>query len=164
MLEQEDEYASVYAFAGSGAAVESTPPINSPVQVLVSTESLTVTDEDPASFKVAIEIDEGYHIVAANPGDSDAAKLLLPLRVGLTKGQGIAIFADYPAGESYGVDSVGTFNINSGRIEFDVMIEKAPGIGPTPGAPVIGISFQACNDSACQAPQTVELDIEINID
>ena len=164
MLEEEEEYAGVYTFAGSGAAAESAPPINSPVQVLVSTDLITVTDEDPASFKVAIDIQDGYHIVAAMPGSSDAAKLLLPLRVGLTKGQGVAVFADYPEGQEYGLETVGTFNINSGRIEFDVMIEKAPGVGPTPGAPVIGVSFQACNDSACQSPQTVELDIEIIID
>ncbi|MBL4698428.1 MAG: thioredoxin domain-containing protein [Phycisphaerales bacterium] len=164
MLEQEDDYAGIYTFAGSGEVIESKPTNNSRVQVLVSTESITVTDEEPASFKIAIEIEEGYHIVAAEPGDSDAAKLLLPLRVGLTKGQGVAVYADYPEGHEYGLDSVGTFNINSGRIEFDVMIEKAPGVGPTPGAPVIGVSFQACNDSTCQAPQTVELDIEIVID
>lgn len=163
MLEQEDEYASIYAFAGSSGAVEQSKKIQSPVKILVSTDSLTVSDDEPASFKIAIDIDKGYHIVAAEPGESDAAKLLLPLRVGLTKGKGVAVFADYPQGESYGLDSVGTFNINSGRIEFDVIIEKAPGVGVAPGAPVLGVSFQACNDLTCQAPQTVELDIEIVI-
>ncbi|MDF1810318.1 MAG: thioredoxin domain-containing protein [Phycisphaerales bacterium] len=161
MLDQE-EYNKLYAFAGSDQDQKPTE-INSPVKVLVSTDTIQVSDDEPASFKIALEIDNGYHIVAAQPGESDAAKLLLPLRVGLTKGQGIAIYADYPQGQAFGLDSVGSFMVNEGRIEFEVAIEKAPGVGPTPGAPVIGVSFQACNNNACQAPQTVELQIEIEI-
>jgi uncharacterized protein len=168
MLEHEDDYAKLGAFkpsaTGSSGGVNQPKPIASPVKVLVSTDTITVADDQPASFKIALEINKGYHIVAAEPGDSEAAKLLLPLRVGLTKGQGIAIYADYPKGTAYGIPSVGTFNVNKDRIEFEVAIEKAPGVGPTPGAPVIGISFQACDDSTCQAPETVELDIEIIID
>lgn len=163
IVEQESDYAPLYAFAGTTGAAAKPNLTPSPVKVLVSTDSISVADDEPASFKIALEIDDGFHIVAAEPGDSDAAKLLLPLRVGLIKGQGIAIYADYPAGESFGLDSVGTFNINSGRIEFEVAIEKAPGVGVAPGAPVIGVSFQACNDSACQAPQAVELDIAVEI-
>jgi uncharacterized protein len=168
MLEHEDDYAKLGAFkpsaTGSSGGVSQPKPIASPVKVMVSTDTITVADDQPASFKIAIEIDQGYHIVAAEPGESQAAKLLLPLRVGLIQGQGIAIYADYPPGTPYGLDSVGTFNINKDRIEFEVAIEKAPGIGPTPGAPIIGVSFQACDDSTCQAPQTVELDIEIIIE
>jgi len=168
MLEHEEDYAKLSAFkpsaTGSSGGVNQPKPISPPVKVLVSTDTITVADDQPASFKIALEIDEGYHIVAAEPGDSEAAKLLLPLRVGLIQGQGIAIYADYPKGTPYGLDSVGTFNINKDRIEFEVAIEKAPGVGPTPGAPIIGVSFQACDDSTCQAPQTVELDIEIIIE
>ncbi len=136
----------------------------SPIEVFVSESILTVTDDLPTSFMLAIEINEGTHIVAALPGDSDAAKELFPLRVGLTQGQGIAVYADYPDGQPHTLEELGTFNTNTGRIEFEVAIEKAPGVGVAPGAPVIGVSFQACDDSACQSPQTVELDIEINID
>jgi uncharacterized protein len=167
MLKDKQRYHDHYEFAlpkqQSEPQASSNPKPRSPVTVMVSTESITVTDETPASFKVALEIEQGYHIVAASPGESDAAKSLIPLRVGLVSGQGIAIYADYPQGTEYGLDLVGKFNINSGRIEFDVAIEKAPGIGATPGAPVIGVSFQACNDSTCQAPQTVQLDIQIEI-
>jgi len=164
IIQQRAVYDPIYTFAGEGGAPE--PPkatISSPVKVMVSTDHITVSDDHPASLKIALEIDDGYHIVAAEPGDSEAAKLLLPLRVGLTKGQGIAVYADYPEGTKYGIDSVGSFNVNAGRVEFEVAIEKAPGVGVAPGAPVIGVSFQACNDTACQAPQTVELDIDIEI-
>ena len=165
IMKQRDQYDAFYSFAKSGQAHSaSTQKAKSPVVVLVSTDSITVTDDTPASFKVALEIEDGYHIVAAEPGDSDAAKSLLPLRVGLISGQGIAIYADYPKGTPYGLDSIGTFNINSRRIEFDVAIEKAPGVGATPGAPIVGVSFQACNDSTCQAPQTVQLDIKVTIE
>tara|TARA_R110002072_G_scaffold42064_12_gene118075 strand:+ start:6728 stop:9118 length:2391 start_codon:yes stop_codon:yes gene_type:complete len=164
MLEQEPVYAPIYLF-GDPTAKQTKPKskAESPVQVLVSTASIEVGDDQPSSFKIALEIKDGYHIVAADPGESQAAKGLHPLRVGLTRGQGVAVYADYPQGESYGLESVGEFNINTGRIEFEVAIEKAPGVGPTPGTPMLGISFQACTDSACQAPAAVELDIEIVI-
>jgi len=166
IVEQHDDYAPFYTFAGENNAAEPAKPksaVSATVEVMASTDHLTVSDEHPATFKIALEIEDGYHIVAAKPGESEAAKLLLPLRVGLTKGQGIAIYADYPEGTKYGIDSVGSFNVNAGRVEFEVAIEKAPGVGVAPGAPVIGVSFQACNDTACQAPQTVELDITIDI-
>ncbi len=135
----------------------------SPIEVFVSASTITVADDLPASFMVAIEISEGTHIVAALPGDSDAAQELFPLRVGLTQGQGIAVYADYPEGHPHTLDELGTFNTNTGRIEFEIAIEKAPGIGVAPGAPVIGISFQSCDDSTCQGPRTVELKMEIII-
>ncbi len=140
------------------------PKAHCPIEVFVSASTLTVADDLPASCMVALEINEGTHIVAALPGDSDAAKELFPLRVGLTQGQGIAVYADYPDGTPHTLEELGTFNTNTGRIEFEVAIEKAPGIGVAPGAPVIGISFQACDDSTCQGPQTIELAVEIVID
>jgi hypothetical protein len=82
----------------------------------------------------------------------------------LISGQGIAVYADYPQGEPMGVESVGQFNAHSGRVEFDIAIEKAPGIGASEGHPVLGISFQPCNDQLCMQPQTVQLDIEITIE
>ncbi|MFG0313722.1 MAG: hypothetical protein ACF8LL_06015, partial [Phycisphaerales bacterium] len=135
----------------------------SPVAVLVSTDEITVADETPATFKIRLQIEDGYHIAAADAGDSQAAKSLYPMRVGLISGQGIAVYADYPQGQPMGVQSVGEFNAHTGTLDFEVAIEKAPGIGASEGDPVLGISFQPCSDQACMQPQTVRLDIAVTI-
>ncbi len=134
------------------------------VHVFVDTDEITVGDDTPAEFTVAIEIDAGFHIIAADPGEGESAALLVPMRVGLISGSGIAVYADYPPGVEYGVDTVGTINVHSGRIEFTVAVEKASGVGVNPGEPLIGLSYQACTDTACQQPRTVQLNIAVKID
>ena len=163
MLARRDRYHELIDFAANDGS-ESLERTKSPVAVLVSTDALTVSDEQPASFKVKLQIEPGYHIAAAEPGDSDAAQSLYPMRVGLISGQGIAVYADYPDGQPMGVESVGEFNAHTGSVEFDIAIEKAPGIGASQGRPVLGISFQPCSDSACMQPQTVRFDIDITIE
>lgn len=148
-----------YEFAG--AAVE-TPAPKSPVTVYVSEDHVEVSDDAPASFSVALEIEEPYHIVSSDPGTTEAAKGLMPLRVGLVEGQGVAVYAQYPDGEPFGAGDQ-EIRVHDGRIEFEVAIEKAEGIGPTPGTPVLGITFQACNETQCLAPTTVRLGIDVLI-
>ncbi len=163
MLARRDRYHTLMDFAASDGS-DSLERSKSPVAVLVSTDEITVADETPATFKIRLQIENGYHIAAADAGDSQAAKSLYPMRVGLISGQGIAVYADYPQGQPMGVLSVGEFNAHTGTVEFDIAIEKAPGIGASEGDPVLGISFQPCSDQACMQPQTVRLDIAVNID
>ena len=163
MLARRDRYHDLIDFSASDGS-DSLQRTKSPVAVLVSTDAITVSDDSPASFKVQLQIEKGYHIAAADPGESDAAQSLYPLRVGLISGQGIAVYADYPAGEPMGAEAVGQFNAHHGRVEFDIAIEKAPGIGASEGQPVLGISFQPCDDRSCMQPQTVRLDIGITIE
>lgn len=160
MMTVKDLILDKYAFAGA----ESTQPKQpSPVTVYVSEQELTVSDDTPASFSVAIEIDGPYHIVAADPGNTEAAKVLIPLRVGLTQGQGVGVYAQYPDGESFGEGNQ-QIRVHHGRIEFEVAVEKADGIGPTPGRPILGITFQPCNDIQCLAPVTVRLPVKLTIE
>jgi len=161
MMTQKDRIGDRYAFAGA-ATDQQQPAPKGPVTVFVSEEEIVVTDDTPASFSVALEIDEPFHIVAADPGSTDAAKLLIPLRVGLTQGQGVAVYAQYPDGEPLG-EGENLISVHHGRIEFEVAVEKADGIGPTPGEPILGITFQPCDESQCLAPVTVRLPIQLTI-
>lgn len=163
MLARRDRYHDLIDFATNDGS-DSLERTKSPVAVLVSTDAITVSDDSPASFKVKLQIEKGYHIAAANPGESEAAQSLYPMRVGLISGQGIAVYADYPQGQPMGVEAVGRFNAHTDSVEFDIAVEKAPGIGASEGHPVLGISFQPCNEQSCMQPQTVRLDIEITID
>ncbi len=165
MLRDRSGYEGLIVFVAPGeTGADEGRREQSPVKVFVTTDTLTVTDDAPASMRVALEIEPPHHIVAADPGDSEAARSLLPLRVGLISGQGVAVYADYPEGEPMGVDAVGVFNAHGGRVEFDIALEKADGIGATPGKPVLGISFQACSDTECLRPRTVRLAVDIVIE
>jgi uncharacterized protein YyaL (SSP411 family) len=150
-----------YAFA-TGEAELTGPKPKSPVTVLANTEKVEVSADTPGVFKVALQIDPGWHVVAADPGaEGDLASMLRGLRVGLTRGSGVAVYADYPAGESYGVEGVGQILVHHGRVEFDVVLEHAPGVGPSPGTPVLGVQFQACTDTECAPVRAVELEIGV---
>jgi uncharacterized protein YyaL (SSP411 family) len=150
-----------YAF-DTGEAELTRPKPKSPVTVLANTEKIEVSAETPGVFKVALQIDPGWHVVASDPGaEGDLPGMLRGLRVGLTRGSGVAVYADYPAGEAYGVEGVGTILVHHGRVEFDVVLEHAPGVGPSPGTPVLGVQFQACTDTECAPVRAVELEIAV---
>ncbi|MFK7883186.1 MAG: thioredoxin domain-containing protein [Phycisphaerales bacterium] len=161
MMVMRDQVGERYEFASghAPAPVQSKP--ESPVLVLANTEKVEVIPGTPAVFRVAIEIRNGYHIVASDPGR--AGLPVIPLRVGLTRGSGVAVYADYPDGESFGVEGVGEINVHHGRIEFDVVLEHKPGVGASPGTPVLGVSYQACTDTECESPRTVELEIAVEV-
>ncbi len=153
--------AAHYTFETPAAA---TPRERAPISVFVSNDTITLDDDHPvASIKVALDIAAPYHVVAADPGDSEPARALIPLRVGLISGSGVKVFADYPKGDPHGVEAIGTINAHTGRIEFDIALELAPNVGPTPGPPVLGITYQACADTHCTAPRTAPLGVEITL-
>lgn len=152
-----------YVFS-TGEAVTTRRERKSPVTVLANAESVEVTPQTPGVFKVALQIDPGWHVLAADPrAKGDLAEALRGLRVGLTRGSGVAVYADYPAGESFGVEGVGTILVHHDRVEFDVVLEHAPGVGPSPGTPVLGVQFQACTDTECAPVRAVELEIGVVI-
>ncbi|MBX3322543.1 MAG: thioredoxin domain-containing protein [Phycisphaeraceae bacterium] len=131
-----------------------------PVSVFADVDAVTVAPGEPAVFHVELRIAPGYHIIAADPGRSDMA--LSPLRVGLTRGQGVAVYADYPTGEPLETDPA--LLVHHDLVSFAVALEHAPGVGASAGKPVLGVSFQACSSEACLAPAAVALEIDITID
>lgn len=163
LMTSRDLVGDKYPFAGAMTSDESEQQKSTgPVTVFVSEDSVVVSEDTPAVFSIALEIAEPYHIIGSDPGNSEAAKGLIPLRVGLIEGQGVAVYAEYPEAQSFG-EGEQLIMINEGRVEFEVAVEKADGIGPTPGHPILGITFQPCSDTACLAPITVRLPVELTI-
>ena len=160
LMSMGDALAGRYDF-DTGDPGPARPQPKAPVTVLANTDSVEVRPDTPGVFKVAVEVGPGWHIVAADPGDSGMT--LQPLRVGLTRGSGVAVYADYPAGEPHGVEGVGEILVHHGRIEFDVVLEHKPGVGASPGTPVLGVSFQACTGTECAPVRTAELEIGVVI-
>jgi uncharacterized protein YyaL (SSP411 family) len=140
---------------------------SSVVEVYADAEEVVVREGEPAALTLGLRIKPGYHILAADPvapgGDATG---LIPLRVGLVSGQGVAVYADYPEGGAYGAAFVGEdeLRVHTGEVRIPVAIERAEGVGAGPGAPVLGITFQACDDAACLKPATVRLGVRVRIE
>ncbi len=136
------------------------------VQVFASVERLTVAADAPAQCTILVQIDPGFHVIAADmsvPGESapDLLDALVPFRIDIHNGSGIAAYADYPQGTPYGVPDVGRVLVYSGggRLEIPVVLERN---GDWKGNPLLIVRYQACTDNACLPPMVVELDIALD--
>lgn len=129
------------------------------VEVFADSERVTVTPESPQTFRVRVAIADGYHILAANPGPG-AIEQLIPLRVALIGGEGLSVYADYPEGDAYSVEGFDTeLLVHTGEVEFDIVLERQSKVT---GRPIVTLTYQACTDTECQQPVTVELDVAID--
>lgn len=123
-----------------------------PVEVLAAADHLSVPADEPVGVMLRLSIAEGYHVTAAVPG----ADNLVPFKVFLASGSGVSVYADYPAGEE--LASQPGVKVYSGQVDLPIIVERS---GEWKGNPIIGVTFQACTDTACLEPVTVELDLEI---
>jgi uncharacterized protein len=132
-------------------------PDFSPVEVFAEGDAIELAPDQPATIMLKVLIAPGFHITAADPGDSPAAKALSPLRVHIVGGTGVRVFADYPPGEPH---ASGDERIlaHTGELELQAVIERH---GDWSGTPLLAVSFQACTDRECLRPRTVELDVTI---
>lgn len=163
LLRMHDQLGERVDFGGAAAAPSPTANETN-VEILASVEQVKIDESTPASFKLRLVVPEGMHMVAADPGEGGEG--LIPLRVGLVRGQGVAVYADYPEGEllDLGIEGVDPIRVHHGDIEFEVAIEHAPGVGASPGEPVLGVTFQVCTSTECLMPRTLELDVDVQID
>lgn len=123
-----------------------------PVEIYADAERITVTEDHPAELNLVMRIADGHHIIAAEPGSPG----LMPMRVAIAGGGGVAVYADYPRGEPLEPD--GALG-HHGTVELRLALERT---GPRTGRPIIIVTFQACTDTECLAPMTLELDVAID--
>jgi uncharacterized protein YyaL (SSP411 family) len=131
-------------------------PQTLPVEIYASIDRIGVPHDAPAELTLVINIAPGYHVPAADPGDTPAARALIPFRVGIINGAGVVAYAEYPNGEPYGEPRVRVYR---GRFELKVVLERH---GQSTGRPLLSVMYQACTETECLAPVTVELDIAID--
>ncbi len=129
------------------------------VEIFAGVDRVRVAPDAPAELTLVLNMRDGWHVTAADPGESEAARRMIPLRVGIINGAGVAAYADYPEGEPHGVSSVGKVNVYSGTVELRVALERQ---GEWKGTPILCVMYQACSEHECLAPTTVELDIAID--
>ena len=143
-----------------------------PVEIFADTDRVRVTPDDPATFNLILRIKAGYHVLAAEPAEegADVPAGLVPLRVGLVSGSGVAVYADYPEGEPYGAAAEGgsavggELRVHTGEVELPVALERAEGVGAGEGTPILGVTYQVCSDTECLEPATVELDMAVDLE
>lgn len=135
-----------------------------PVEIYAEHERLTVSRSTPASTRVALRIAPGHHVLAADPWIDDPAgsvRGMIPLRVSVVGGTGVAAYAEYPPGAPLATapDVLGRPRVYEGEIDFEIAVERQ---GDWSGKPLLAVTFHACTDTECLAPRTVELDIAID--
>ncbi|MCE7974234.1 MAG: thioredoxin domain-containing protein [Leptolyngbya sp. PLA1] len=128
------------------------------VEVLADTDRVTIPAEGPALLNLAIRIAPGWHIAAADAGETPAARALYPLRVGVVGGTGLRAFADYPKGTPLGEGDARVL-VHEGLVELKVVLERE---GAWTGRPLLTVAYQACTDRECRKPAVVELDIALD--
>ena len=131
-----------------------------PVEIYTDAERVSVSRETPAELAVMVRVLKGHHIIAADPGDGGEG--LIPLRVAVVGGTGVQVYADYPEGKAKELPGIAsTVRIYEGDIELTLALERTGDIG---GRPLLVLTFQACTETECLPPQTLELDIAIDLD
>jgi hypothetical protein len=130
------------------------------VAVFASEERVVVREREPAGLILQVRIQEGYHITAPDPGRVGAE--LVGFHIDIVNGSGVRAYADYPPGEPYRpawADKDQPIPAYTGTIAVPVMLERE---GPWKGRPLLAVWYQACTDTACLAPSTLELDVAID--
>ena len=110
--------------------------------------SVTRSAASPSEVLVRLEISAGWH-VNANPA---SLEFLIPTRVEPTR-PATQIQAVYPKGSRYHPRfSREPLSVYEGNLEIRVRSDA-----PLPAAEKLALTFQACDDSSCLPPETVEL-------
>ncbi|MBI1190399.1 MAG: DUF255 domain-containing protein [Tepidisphaera sp.] len=128
------------------------------VEIYAAVDRVALRPLEPVEMGVVIKVAEGWHIVAAEPGETAVARAMRPLRIDVVHGQGVKVYADYPAGEDFG-EGEQRIKVNTGTIELRVAMERD---GAWKGTPILSVAYQACSDTECLEPAVVELDIALD--
>ncbi len=129
-----------------------------PVEVYADRDEITVSSDQPGGLWLELRIAPGFHIIAADPGESAVASELVPLRVSVLEGAGVRVYGDYPAGQSWGDDGL---LVHSESVRFAVVVERDE--RQVKDRIVLGVHFQACDQQSCRLATTVELDVAVDV-
>lgn len=130
-----------------------------PVEVFAPGERLTIKREGWAELPIELRIGEGFHINAPEPG----VEGMVGLAVRLEGGAGLDLELDAPVGEAYTGGALpegeGRLMVYRGTVRLTIRLRQR---GAVSGRPIIVITYQACTDEACFAPEQVELDVALD--
>ncbi len=138
-----------------------------PVRVFASTDRVAVAPGAPSVLMLKLEIEDGYHIIAAAPVPAGAPEdhvrvlsSLTPLSVRIEGGSGLAVRAVYPAAEVFRGGAGPEVLVHAGDVEIELVLTRTD--DRWNGRPILTVGFQACTDRACERATIVELDVAID--
>jgi hypothetical protein len=121
------------------------------VDVRVSADPAEITLADaPVTLVVRLELPDGVHVNAHEPGDA----ALVGLSVALLDGDGIELRVNYPNGEK----GPGGTSVHRGAITIPVELKRS---GSGSGRPAILVTYQPCTDRECLRPVTRAVPVTI---
>lgn len=127
-----------------------------PVTAAVDADSLTLEDST-ARFDLVIRIAEAYHI-NANPASDE---LLLPTEVMLAEDSPLDIEVSYPEGrEEHYPFASGPLRVYEGVVRLPVTL-RVRDAAALPERATLRVRVQACTETACLIPQTLEVGVEL---
>ena len=126
----------------------------------VSTQPVTAKKAEPFVAKLNVQLKPGLHANTNKPND----ELLIPLKLTIDKGGFDVVQIDYPAGknEKYSFSDQ-PLNVYSGAFQIGVTLKAHPGTAP--GLAMAGgkLRYQACSETMCFPPKTVDVRIAVDL-
>jgi uncharacterized protein YyaL (SSP411 family) len=128
--------------------------VPTPVEVTVSSPRILVSPEAPGRVEVTLNIDEGYHVNAHDPGVAGLTGVTVRLI-----GQGLELEADYPAGDPF-QNALFEDNllVHTGAVTIPLTVRQT---GSWKGRPWFVLTYQVCTDRMCLEPARVLLPVRI---
>jgi uncharacterized protein YyaL (SSP411 family) len=137
-----------------GPSPEPPPPPDEPVKVTLSSPTVAVSGHTPGAFEVTLQIDEGYHINAHEPGVEGLTGLTIQL-----VGEGLVLEAEYPRGVPFRNKLFeNDLLVHTGAVTIPLTVRQS---GLVPNRPKFVLAYQVCTDQACLQPVRRQLPVTI---
>ena len=126
----------------------------------VTTQPVTAKKAEPFVAKLNVQLKPGLHANTNKPND----ELLIPLKLTIDKGGFDVVKVDYPAGknEKYSFSDQ-PLNVYSGAFQIAVTLKAQPGTAA--GLAMAGgkLRYQACSETMCFPPKTLDVRIAVDL-
>ncbi len=152
------------AMAALGAVarpqIVSTSPHNSPIKTdavqYLFPEQVNVPAGKPSAVTLHFRVQQGLHINSHKPSD----EFLIPTDFSIPDGMGVRLVAsDYPAGRiiSLAFDPKMKLSVYTGEFDIQARIVAGPGNHLVQAK----LHYQACDQSECLPPKTINVPIDV---
>ncbi|MFG0257884.1 MAG: DUF255 domain-containing protein [Phycisphaerales bacterium JB043] len=141
---------------------ESTAGTENPISIFSSKPIVRITNDQPETFAIKLEIEPNYHVVANHPGNDE----FHPLTIDIEDVVGLEAIVTYPEPQLYeGIaadpNAPERLMVYAGAVEFAITLQPVALIA---GNPKLTISYQVCSDTECLPAQAATIDVDIRIE
>lgn len=109
---------------------------------------------------ISVQVDSGFHVNSNKPADP----YLIPLRLTWNPGvlESAAVTFPKPNLENYGF-SAKPVSVFTGNFDLVTRFKTVAGATPGPGVIAGKLHYQACNETMCLPPKTIEVTLPVEI-